>query len=418
MYSLQDKRILFIVGGGIAAYKAPLVVRALIKEGAEARVALTRSASQFVAPLALQAVSQHRVAHDLFDPTFEDQIGHIELARWPDAVLIAPATANLIARMAAGLANDLPTTLLLATRAPVLLAPAMNTQMLLHPATQRNLETLQRFGHTLIPPDSGELACLEVGPGRQPDPERLVEAVLHQLAPKPWKGKHLLVTAGPTRAFLDPVRFLSNPSTGRMGVALARAAHLLGAQTTLVSGPIHLDAPLPVGVTHIPVETTPEMANAVLSRFDTLDGLIMAAAVGDYTPAHTLEEKRKKTRGDSTSWTLELERTTDILAAAGARRGEATHPLLIGFAAETHHMEQHAREKLERKGCDVILGNWVRSAQGDTFGADHAKLLAIGRRDWRQLFGPGTKDDVALEVLSALAQRFLHTPGSSPPDSP
>jgi len=229
MKVLGSRKILLLVGGGIAAYKAPLLVRELIANGAEVRCVLTANAAQFVAPLALQTVSNHAVASDLFDPQREEQINHIELARWPDAILVAPATANLLARAAAGMANDLATTLLLATAAPIVLAPAMNTHMWRHPATQSNLRTLKSFGHRVIAPSVGELACGEEGEGRQPDADVLVEHIAMALIPHPLEGKKVVIATGPTREFLDPVRFLSNPSTGKMGVALARAASWLGA---------------------------------------------------------------------------------------------------------------------------------------------------------------------------------------------
>ncbi len=410
MRMLKDRHVLLIVGGGIAAYKAPLVVRALTGLGAEVRCVLTPAATHFVTPLTLQTVSGHRVGVEVMDAEFESQIGHIELARWADVVLIAPATANLIARLAAGIANDLATTLVLATTAPILVAPAMNTQMLLHPATARNIETLREFGYTIIPPEEGDLACGEAGPGRMPDPEALVEAIGMRLAPKPLLGKLVLVTAGPTRAFLDPVRFVSNPSSGRMGIAMARAAAWLGASVTLVKGPgVQVPPGIPLAA-QVTVETAEEMADAVLNRLTALDWLFMVAAVSDWEAAELLQEKHKKDADDNDErWLLELRRTTDILKEAGARRNalDRERPLhLVGFAAETHALEEHAMAKLESKGVDAILANWVRSSKGDTFGSDDVHLVAFGANGWREEFGPDNKSAVALDVVQALVERL------------
>lgn len=418
---LDGRKVLLVVGGGIAAYKAPLLVRALTAEGAQVRCIMTRAAASFVTPMALQAVSHHRVATELLDTAEEAEIGHIELARWPDIILIAPATANLIARLAAGLADDLATTVLLATRAPVVLAPAMNTQMLEHPATRRNLAILEDFGHTLVAPSSGELACREVGAGRQPDPPVLVEHLAMRLCDKPLAGRHLLVTAGPTREYLDPVRFLSNPSTGRMGVAMARAARWLGARVTLVAGP---GVTLPPGVeldTVVDVETVEQMASAVLERLTSLDWLIMSAAVGDFTPREPLGQKRKKSVSDQgEGWTLELRRTRDILATACQARAQDREQLgalrIVGFAAETHDLETYARRKLETKGCDAILGNWVRSAHGDAFGSDENTLHAFGHDGFTRRIGPAPKLPLALEALRALIEHL--GPGRPTPATP
>jgi len=415
MAMLDDRRVLLIIGGGIAAYKGPALVRALQAEGAVVRCLMTDSAAAFVTPMSLQAVSRHRVARDLLDPVSEHEIGHIELARWPDVVLIAPATANLIARMAHGLADELATTVLLATEAPVVVAPAMNTQMLRHPATQRNIQTLGELGHTVVAPDSGELACLEVGPGRQPDPPVLIDALGARLCERSLEGQRVLVTAGATRAWLDRVRFISNPSTGRMGVAMAHAAAWLGADVLLVHG-ANVDVPAalkPRLTERVQVDTTRQMAEIVLARVDAhLDWAIKAAAVGDWAPTETLDEKLKKESAADDSWSLELERTPDILQEIGARRSRDSALAglrIVGFAAETHELERHAREKLERKGCDVVLGNWVRSDAGNTFGSPDVALHAFAVGGWTASFGPGRKFDVALEVLRALSTRIDHS---------
>ena len=404
---LRERKVLLISGGGIAAYKAPLIVRHLQRLGAKVRCVLTESACSFVAPLALQALTHCRVGVSVLDPGFEEQIGHIELARWPDVILIAPATANLIARMAGGQASDLATTVLLATRAPVVVAPAMNTQMLAHPATQENLARLARWGHTLVQPDHGQLACEEIGAGRQPDPEVLAEALIQRLAPSPLAGQKVLITAGPTRAHIDPVRFISNPSTGRMGVALARTASWLGAEVTLVSGPVA--SGFIGGVARrIEVETSEEMAQAVLSRAPSQDWVVKSAAVSDWRPVESSEEKRKKTTmGDR--WVLEMVPTTDILRALVEQRSQAGEgPKIVGFAAETHDLERHAREKLARKGCDALVANWVRSQHGDTFGSDRAQALLLTRQaqETAHPVGPGSKLEVALELWLALIERL------------
>jgi len=404
MKVLGSRKILLLVGGGIAAYKAPLLVRELIANGAEVRCVLTANAAQFVAPLALQTVSNHAVASDLFDPQREEQINHIELARWPDAILVAPATANLLARAAAGMANDLATTLLLATAAPIVLAPAMNTHMWRHPATQRNLRTLESFGARVIAPSVGELACGEEGEGRQPDADVLVEHIAMALSPQPLEGKKVVIATGPTREFLDPVRFLSNPSTGKMGVALARAASWLGAEVSLVSGPGVEVGPALVLKEWVRVETVSQMAAAVFAAMEGADWLFMPAAVGDWSVKDVLTSKRKKSASSDETWTLELVRTIDILAAAVQRR-VGTRPRIVGFSAETDDREENAALKLRRKGCDAILANWVRSAHGDSFGADSIELVAIGADGWRETFS-GSKLSVAAALLPRLIDRL------------
>lgn len=409
MQALQNRRILLVVGGGIAAYKAPLIVRALQAQGAEVRCVLTASAKEFVSELTLQTLTHAHVGTELFDLAFEAQIGHIELARWPDAILIAPATANLISRMAHGLADDLATTVLLATRAPILLAPAMNSQMLVHPATVEHLDRLRSWGHTIIQPDRGALACQEVGDGRQPDPEILVEAVIRRLMRGPLVGQRLLLSAGPTRAYLDPVRFITNPSTGKMGLALARAAAWLGAEVTLVAGPIETPAPeiLTNISRRIDIQSVDEMYEAILQNLPACDWLIMSAAVGDWKPATQLTSKRKKSSADE-RWNLELVRTPDIISSAAAARAASPtpkHPRIIGFAAETNDLEYHARLKLERKGLDAVLGNWVSSAQGNAFGSDHNEILLLTHNGQARL-GPAPKQTLALTLWTALLEHF------------
>lgn len=307
---LADKRILLGVSGGIAAYKSAELVRRLKDQGAEVRVVMTRSAKEFITPLTLQAVSGHPVADSLLDPAAEAGMGHIELAKWADLVLIAPASANLMARMAAGMADELLTTLCLATPAPVALAPAMNQQMYLNAATQANLKTLASRGILLWGPDSGSQACGDVGPGRMLDPLELVELCCQQLAAEPLlAGVRLLLTAGPTREALDPVRYISNHSSGKMGYAIARAAREAGAEVTLVSGPVAL-AP-PAGVTRVDVESAEQMHQAVMSRVGECDLFIGCAAVADYRPAQVANQKIKKT-GDNDQMQLTLVKNPEI----------------------------------------------------------------------------------------------------------
>ena len=400
---LHGKRVILGISGGIAAYKGPALVRALVEAGAEVRVILTRSAVEFVAPLALQAVSHNAVGLDLFDPAYEAQIGHIELARWADAVLVAPTTANLLARLAYGLCDDLLTTVLCATRAPVVLAPAMNSQMLAHPAVQANLALLAaREGHLIVQPDQGALACQEIGPGRMPDPEVLIAALAGALSPRRLEGRRALITAGPTREAIDPVRFLSNPSSGKMGFAVARAAALLGARVTLVAGPVSL--PDPVGVERIDVVSAEEMFEAVMARVQHPDPdqrpevVVKAAAVADWRPAQVADHKVKKTEGEQL--TLVMERTRDIRAGLGALPDDR-RPILVGFAAETRDLDRYALDKLNRKNLDMIVANQV-SGPTSAFGADLNAVTLFDRQGGRVDLGPAPKDEIAAGIWGHL----------------
>ncbi|MFA5529027.1 MAG: bifunctional phosphopantothenoylcysteine decarboxylase/phosphopantothenate--cysteine ligase CoaBC [Thiohalomonadaceae bacterium] len=354
--NLQGKHILLGITGGIAAYKTPALVRALGRAGAEVRVVTTPAAEAFVTPLSLQAVSGHPVRRDLFDAAAEAGMDHIALARWADLVLVAPATADFMARLAAGMADDLLATLCLATAAPIALAPAMNQQMWRALATAHNARVLAARGVHLFGPAEGEQACGESGPGRMLEPGELVERCTDLLAARgTLAGVRVLVTAGPTREAVDPVRFLSNRSSGRMGFAMAEAAAALGAGVTLVSGPV--DLPTPAGVERVDVVSAAEMAAAVAAR--SFDVFIGTAAVADYRPVQSADQKIKKT---AERLTLELERNPDILASVAAR---ADRPFTVGFAAETGHLEAHARDKLTRKQLDLIAANDVSAgAQG------------------------------------------------------
>ena len=364
-----NKRVVLGVCGGIAAYKTPELVRALRGAGAEVRVVLTESAAQFVAPLALQVVSENRVGSSLFDPSYEHEIGHIELARWADLVMIAPATANTLARLRAGFADDLLSTVVLATEAPVLVCPAMNTQMWRHPATQENVTALSGRARTrVVDPDVGVLACKEVGPGRLPDADVLLAEGARLLTPPRLVGVHALVTAGPTREAFDPARHLSNPSSGRMGFAVASSLWRLGADVTLVAGPSAQATPH--GVRRVDVVTAAEMASAVEAVAPTV--AVMAAAVADWTPREVQPEKVAKQQGD---WSPTLVRTGDILATIAAR---ATRPrVVIGFAAESDDVVARAAAKRERKGADGIVANQIGGGLG--FEASDNEVWLIGR---------------------------------------
>lgn len=385
--------ILLGISGGIAAYKACEIVRAFKKRGDEVRAVMTSGAQEFVQPLTLQILTENRVGTETFDATFESEIGHIDLARWADVVLLAPATANLVARLAAGMADDLLTTVILATTAPVVVAPSMNTQMWYNPLVQRNLQTLQDdAGYLVVDPDSGELACKEVGPGRLPDPPALLDVVDFAASPKILTGKKVLVTAGPTREHIDPARFISNPSTGRMGYALARAARAFGAEVVLVSGPTTLDEP--VGVRLVQVTSARQMHEAVMAEADSADFICKAAAVGDFRPRAASEEKLEKgTLGQS----LELERNPDILAELGQKYGARSDgPLVIGFAAESHDVIERGKAKRERKGAHMMVANKI-GGERSAFGADESQVAVISERGVTE-YGPDTKDALARDI--------------------
>ncbi|MBW3141232.1 bifunctional phosphopantothenoylcysteine decarboxylase/phosphopantothenate--cysteine ligase CoaBC [Ferrimonas balearica] len=396
--SLSNRNILLGVSGGIAAYKAPILVRRLREQGANVRVVLTKGAKAFVTPMSLQAVSGHPVVDDILDPATESAMGHIDLARWADAVIIAPASANLIARMAAGMADDLLTTACLATSAPVYLAPAMNQQMYLHAATQANLATLQQRGVTLWGPDSGDQACGEVGPGRMWEPEAIAAATVEALnaGPKPLAGKKLLLTAGPTREALDPVRFMSNHSSGKMGFALAEQAVALGAEVTLVSGPVSLATP--AGVTRIDVESAEQMLEAVLVALPGQDIFIGCAAVADYRPLAVADNKIKKS---NERMVVELVRNPDILATVAQQQ---PRPFTVGFAAETDNVEQYARDKLARKGLDLIAANDV-SKPDQGFNANH-NALTLYWADGHKSLGHSDKGQQARLMLDTIADHL------------
>lgn len=375
-YAMQGKHILLGVTGGIAAYKSPDLVRRLRERGAEVQVVMTAGAREFVTATTFQAVSGRTVRHDLWDAAAEAAMGHIELARWADAVLIAPASADFLARLATGQADDLLATLCLATEAPVAVAPAMNHVMWAHAATRANIATLVQRGVQVFGPGAGDQACGETGDGRMLEPTDLAERVAALLPGSgALQGRRVVVTAGPTRERIDPVRFVSNRSSGRMGFAVAQAAREAGATVVLVSGPVGL--PTPAGVVRVNVESAAEMLAAVLRELPGTDIFISTAAVADYRPAQAAEQKIKKT---APTVELSMERTTDVLATVAAR---ADRPFVVGFAAETEAVEQNARSKLMKKNLDMIAANEV--GHDKAFDCEENELIVLGRNGRHQL---------------------------------
>ena len=396
MSTLSNKRILLGITGGIAAYKAAELVRGLRQAGAEVRVVMTRAATAFITPMTLQALSGHPVRSELFDETHEAAMGHIELARWADAVLVAPASADFMARMAAGMADDLLATLCLATTAPIAVAPAMNQQMWLAGATVENSERLSQRGIRLFGPAEGEQACGENGPGRMLEPEELIERLSGLFVDGVLEGITVTITAGPTREAIDPVRFLSNRSSGRMGFAIAAAAAAAGAKVRLVSGPVSL--PTPSAVERIDVASSSEMLNAVLD--DPGEIFIASAAVADYRPAETAQSKIKK---DSETVELVLQRNPDILATVSTL---ANAPFTVGFAAETDNLESYARTKLENKKLDMIAANWVgERAAGGGFDSDTNALSLYWSGGGKDL-PMASKLTLASQLIAVVAERF------------
>nr|WP_319486926.1 bifunctional phosphopantothenoylcysteine decarboxylase/phosphopantothenate--cysteine ligase CoaBC [uncultured Cohaesibacter sp.] len=396
---LVNKRILLVISGGIAAFKALDTIRLLLKEGAGVQVIMTRAATEFVAPLTIATLTGKPVLTELFDLTRESEIGHIELSRAADLVVVAPATANLIAKMANGIADDLPSTMLLATDKPVLVAPAMNVRMWYHPATQRNLATLQQDGLHFVGPAVGMMACNEEGPGRLSEPEEIVSEIRSLLddSPKPLAGKHVLITAGPTHEPIDPVRYIANRSSGKQGYALAAAARAAGAQVTLVSGPVAIDPPK--GVEIIRVETARQMHMAVEAHLP-VDVAIMAAAVADWHVANEGAEKIKK-QADGSFPALQFEENPDIARFVG------THPdkrpkLVVGFAAETQNLEENATRKLAKKGVDWIIANDV-SPQTGIMGGDH-NMIKIIRADSIEAWQDMSKGEVATRLIARIGE--------------
>lgn len=396
---LNGKRVLLIIGGGIAAYKTPELVRLIRKAGGHVRVILTKAASEFVTPLTLASLTGEKVHEALFSLTDEIEMGHIELSRSADLLVVAPATADLMAKAAQGLANDLASTTLLATDKPILMAPAMNVRMWLHPATQRNLATLRGDGVSFVGPDEGDMACGEYGPGRMAEPSAILAAIAahfaQDTAPKPLAGRHVLITAGPTHEPIDPVRYIANRSSGKQGYALAEAARNAGARVTLVSGPVTL--PAPMGIRTIRVETAREMDAAVEQALPA-DIAIFAAAVADWRVAEEATEKRKKD-GNAIP-PLHLTENPDILARI-ARHAAQRPRLVVGFAAETEKVLEHAQAKFARKGCDLLVANDVSPASG-VMGGDLNRVHLVSP-DGVESLPDMTKNDVATALIARFA---------------
>jgi phosphopantothenoylcysteine decarboxylase/phosphopantothenate--cysteine ligase len=390
--NFQNRRVVLGVGGGIAAYKACELARLVVKGRGTVRVAMTRAATKFVQPLTFQALSGAPVLVDLFDPESEATYGHLSLAREADLLVVAPATADLVARLRAGMADDAVTTTALAATCPVLLAPAMNTRMWRNPAVQENLAALKARGWHVVGPASGELADGDVGEGRLAEPGEIAVAASRLLGNLDLAGRRVLVTAGPTREPIDPVRFISNPSSGKMGYAIAAVAARRGAEVTLVSGPTVL--PDPSGVAVVRVETAEQMAKAVEPVAAGIDLFVAAAAVSDYRPQTASPSKIKKGPGDET---LVLSRTPDILAGLGARfAGTKDAPVLVGFAAETEEVIARAREKLKTKRCDLVVANRV-GGPGAGFGGDRNRVALVSATELAEIEGP--KEKVAEAIL-------------------
>lgn len=393
---LAGKRILLIIGGGIAAFKMAELIRLLRREGAAVTPVLTEAAKQFVTPLTISTLAGEAVHDALFDLTREAEIGHIQMSRAADLLVVAPASADLLAKMAAGLANDLASTLLLATDKPVLAVPAMNVRMWLHPATQRNVATLMADGVTFAGPVDGDMACGEHGPGRMIEPEQILAAIRLQLGAGPLAGRHVLVTSGPTHEPIDPVRYIANRSSGAQGTAIAAALRDLGARVTFVTGPAEV-AP-PAGVQVVAVETARQMLDAVRAALPA-DAAVFAAAVADWRVANAAGHKMKKD-GSGILPALEFAENPDILATV-SQLSEGRPPLVVGFAAETDDVLRHATEKRARKGCDWIVANDVSPATGIMGGRENAVTIidAHGAESWPRM----DKTEVATRLAARIA---------------
>ena len=396
MQTLANKRILLGITGGIAAYKCAELSRLFTKAGAEVRVVMTRAAREFVTPLTMQALTGNRVHMDLLDFEAEAAMGHIELARWADLVLVAPASADFLARTAHGRADDLLSTLILATPAPIALAPAMNQGMWSDPGTRQNLAEVRRRGYHVFGPDEGDQACGDVGPGRMVEPTELLAACAGLFAKEPLAGKHLLITGGPTREAIDPVRFLSNHSSGKMAYALAAEAVAAGARVTLISGPVALFAP--DRVTRIDVTSAEDMLAATMERIADADAFIGVAAVADYRPANRKDEKLKK---DKASMNIELVRNPDIISEVASLN---PRPLVVGFAAETEDVAMNGREKLERKRLDLLFANNA----AETFDSDEVAATAISAEGEVEI-PRARKEAAARKMLEMIAERLPAT---------
>lgn len=397
---MNGKHILLCVSGGIAVYKAAALTSKLKQAGAEVKVVMTESAQQFVTPITFQALSSQPVYTDTFDEKDPAEIAHIEIADWADLVIVAPATANMIAKMANGIGDDMVSTVLLAGTAPRWIAPAMNVHMYAHPAVQNNMNTLKSFGYRFIEPGEGYLACGYTGKGRLEEPEVIVALVAEYFSghqPKPLAGKKVIVTAGPTREAVDPVRFFTNRSTGKMGYAVAEAARDFGADVELISGPVTIKPPSGISVTH--VESAEEMFQAVMSSYDKADIVVKTAAVADYRPKRVHDHKMKKQDGELS---MELERTTDILKTLGEQK---KHQFLIGFAAETDNVKTYAKRKLESKNADMIVANNVKQA-GAGFGGDTNIITIFYRDGSHKEYEMMSKKEAAVHLLTEAIEQM------------
>lgn len=394
---LQSKKILLGVTGSIAAYKAADLIRRLKEQGADVRVVMTKSATEFITPLTLQTLSGHPVAIELLDADQESAMGHITLARWADWIVVAPASADFIARMALGRANDLLTALILATSAPIAIAPAMNNKMWANIATQENLQLLKKRAVQVIGPASGDQACGEQGEGRLVEPQDIVTALNHLVLPPLLKGKKVLITAGPTHEAIDPIRYIANRSSGKMGYALAEAAQQLGAYVSLVSGPVELS--IPTNVNRISVTSAEDMYHAVMEQWDDSDIFISCAAVADFKPASQAQQKIKKQNHAAIQ--LELEPTQDILSEVASRASASQY--VVGFAAETNAVIEYAKDKLERKSLDMIAANDV--SDDKVFGKDDNALEVFWGASHQSL-PTASKTELARQLIKLIAEQY------------
>lgn len=395
---LKGKTVVLGVTGGIAAYKIASLASMLVKQHADVQVIMTENATNFITPTTFETLTGNKCLVDTFDRNFQFQVEHVALAKRADIFMIAPATANVIAKVAHGLADDMLTTTFLACKKPKYIVPAMNTQMYENPITQDNLDICRRYGMHVVEPARGYLACGDTGAGKMPEPELLMEYIMQELAfEKDMAGKKVLVTAGPTREAIDPVRYITNHSTGKMGYAIAQAAARRGAEVTLVSGPVNLKAPL--GVNLVPVTSAGEMFQAVTEASSSQDVIIKAAAVADYRPKYVGTEKTKKKDGDMN---LEMERTDDILAWLGNHR--QTGQVLCGFSMETENMLENSQAKLEKKHVDMIVANNLKTA-GAGFGTD-TNVVTIITKEGAEELAMMTKEQVAHQLLNRIMDRF------------
>ncbi len=388
---LENKTVLLGVTGGIAAYKSASLASKLVKAGAEVRVIMTEHATNFINPITFESLTGHKCIVDTFDRNFEFQVEHVALAKKADVIMIAPATANIMAKLAHGLADDMLTTTVLASNAPKIIAPAMNTAMYENPLTQHNMELLRQYGMEVITPASGYLACGDTGAGKMPEPEDLYEYILKAIAcPKDLKGLKILVTAGPTEESIDPVRYITNHSSGKMGYNIAKICMLRGASVTLVTGPTALSYPPFVEI--IPVTTAREMYEAVTSKSDSMDIIIKAAAVADYRPSHVADDKIKKS---DSSMAIELEKTDDILKYLGTHKKDGQ--FLCGFSMETENMLENSRKKLKKKNLDMIVANNLK-VSGAGFKGD-TNVVTLITKDQEIELPLMSKEDVASNLM-------------------